>query len=300
MFKKILVILFIITLAGTAFWFFDQRSFTIPIEFPKELQNKIRTTKEAFSETIARIEERSKDIKAPPPLRALIQAQNAYLTREGVLEWTNIHRNSNGGLSALSINSQLNDAAELKLQEMFSEQYFEHISPAGEGPSDKVDRAGYAYIAVGENLALGNFEDDKVLLQGWMDSPGHRENILSNFTEIGIAVGEGTFEGKKTWLAVQMFGRPLSACKAVDTRLEDEIRMDEGTLEQLRTRADVLLADIEQPRKFKTQAKVDAYNSIVKEYNQLIAKINLLIKKLQGEITVYNGQVQAFNTCAQG
>src|SRR6185369_15716694 len=117
------------------------------------------------------------------------------------------------GLPALKENALLDKAAKKKLDDMFAQQYFEHINPQGKGPSDLAKSVGYDYIAIGENLALGNFKNDAELVQAWMDSPGHRANILNKqYTEIGVAVGQGTYEGKKTWLAVQEFGRPTSSC----------------------------------------------------------------------------------------
>src|SRR5688572_23107544 len=182
---------------------------------------------------------------------------------------------------------------------MFDRQYFAHESPTGEGPADVIAAAGYDYVTVGENLALGNFADDRDLVQAWMDSPGHRANILEGkFTEIGVAVGRGMFEGRMTWMAVQEFGKPAADCPVVSAELQAQIEADKERLDGLEARADALKSEIESSKKPRTPEERDAYNAKVDEYNALAREINALIGQIQGEITVYNGQVQAYNACA--
>ncbi|MDP3997281.1 MAG: CAP domain-containing protein, partial [bacterium] len=152
-----------------------------------------------------------KEILAPPPLRLPFSENAGQLTSAGILRATNLHRGENN-VAALTANTVLDKAAQAKLADMFAKQYFEHVSPDGAGPGDVVENAGYQFIRVGENLALGNFADDTELVQAWMDSPGHRANILySGFSQIGIATTRGTYEGQQVWIAVQEFGLPLSA-----------------------------------------------------------------------------------------
>src|SRR3989338_8052144 len=98
-----------------------------------------------------------KEISAPAPLRIPVKKISAVLTEPGVINWTNAQRKDNGNLPPLKENLILNAAAEAKLKDMFKNQYFEHVSPAGIGPGELVESAGYEYIASGENLALGNF-----------------------------------------------------------------------------------------------------------------------------------------------
>ena len=58
-----------------------------------------------------------------------------------------------------------------------------------------------------------------------MASPGHRANILnSRFIDIGVAVKEGEYQGKETWLAVQEFGEPLSDCPSPSTDLRFQLK----------------------------------------------------------------------------
>jgi len=111
--------------------------------------------------------------------------KNIKLTVKGVIDNTNKQRALNGDLPVLKENFKLNFSAEKKLQDMFVKQYFEHNSPEGIGVGDLGLQAGYEYIIIGENLALGNFKDDASLVDAWMASPGHRANILNKkYTEI--------------------------------------------------------------------------------------------------------------------
>ena len=258
-----------------------------------DFSKKLSESKVDIENTI--IDEVKKEIFAPPPLRAKQEAAGANLTQGGVLSWTNENRKQNG-LPALSANPALNLAAALKVNDMFGKQYFAHVSPSGLGPDHWVDEAGYKYVTIGENLALGNFKDDEELVRAWMDSPGHRANILnSRFTEIGVAVGEGVFEGKTTWLAVQVFGLPLSSCTEPSQTLKSRIDLLESQIDSLEDKLAELKAKIESRNKRDPE-----YNQLVKEYNDLVAQYNGLIDEFKSLIGQYNGQVIEFNKCLAG
>ncbi|NLG06411.1 MAG: hypothetical protein GX559_01790 [Candidatus Pacebacteria bacterium] len=124
-----------------------------------------------------------------------------------VLVATNDKRTSMG-LSPLQINEKLNQAALAKAQHMFSEQYWAHSAPDGTQPWVFIKNAGYVYKYAGENLAR-DFDTTDEMVKAWMNSPTHKENIINpNFTEIGLAVVNGTLNGFSTTLVVQMFGAP--------------------------------------------------------------------------------------------
>lgn len=115
---------------------------------------------------------------------------------------------SENGLDKLKENPLLNAIAEERARDMFEKQYFAHDSPTGEGDADVAQRVGYRYKKIGENIAKGWYLNDKKLVDGWMQSPGHRKNILySEYDEIGVAVVKGRFEGDEVIIGVQIFGR---------------------------------------------------------------------------------------------
>jgi hypothetical protein len=112
------------------------------------------------------------------------------------------------GLAPLQINEKLNQAAMAKAQHMFSEQYWAHSSPDGIQPWAFIKNAGYVYKYAGENLAR-DFDGTEEMMSAWMNSPTHKENIVNaNFTQIGLAVLNGTLNGFNTTLVVQMFAAP--------------------------------------------------------------------------------------------
>lgn len=235
-----------------------------------------------------------KAVVAPGPLRAVTQAPtSSTLTVQGVIEQTNIARAQNGGLPALTENSLLNLDAQMKVNDMFAKQYFEHESPTGVGPADLAKAVGYSYVTVGENLALGDFAGDSGVVTAWMNSPGHRANILNaHYREIGVAVGRGMYEGRMTWLAVQSFGLPLSACPSVDATLKALIDSNNVTIASMRAQLDAKKAQIESTPQYDS-----SYNTYVNEFNSLVPQYNNLIEANRSAVATYNAGVQAFNAC---
>ncbi len=117
-----------------------------------------------------------------------------------VVSYTNVERVKNG-LSELQIDHKLSEVAWYKSQDMQRLGYFDHTSPTYGSPFDMMLDFGVQYTAAGENIAYG-YPTAESLVQAWMDSPGHRANILSeSFTHIGVGyVQEGHY-------ATQMFIR---------------------------------------------------------------------------------------------
>jgi uncharacterized protein YkwD len=110
------------------------------------------------------------------------------------------------GLGPLRLESRLTLAAGDRARDMFDKRYFAHVSPDGIQPFTWVRERGYRYRTVGENLALG-FRGTAVV-DGWMRSPGHRENILQrSFNEVGIAIADGSpARGYRGPLVVALYG----------------------------------------------------------------------------------------------
>ena len=92
------------------------------------------------------------------------------------------------GLKPLRVNGELSAAALDRIGDMFAKHYFSHVSPDGIQPWQWVDKRGYDYRAMGENLAVG-YETAESVVDGWMHSEHHRENVLMPaFDEVGVAV----------------------------------------------------------------------------------------------------------------
>lgn len=124
---------------------------------------------------------------------------------EKLVEATNAKRQA-AGLTPLSLDSQLSEAAQRKAADMFRKNYWAHNSPTGETPWEFISGAGYTYTVAGENLAK-NFSDSQSVVDAWMASPTHKENLMkASYRDIGFAVVNGILNGEETTLVVQMFG----------------------------------------------------------------------------------------------
>lgn len=241
-----------------------------------------------------------------------------------VLKWTNQYRADNG-LATLTINDLLVKAAQNKTDDMFKNQYFEHISPSGVTPAQVVTSAGYKYNMTGENLALGDFKDEKDLVDAWMASPGHRANILNTeYTEIGIATGLNTFEDRgKTWLAVQEFGKPLTDCTKADAATLSDLNTKKAEFDSLNSQVTTLNAEASNLNsqandkiqkgneiyantsdKTKAQSYWDEGTALrtqsqakLAQAKTLQTQAEALQKEIQQESDNYNAQVNTYNAC---
>ncbi|MCH4240134.1 MAG: CAP domain-containing protein [Oscillospiraceae bacterium] len=114
-----------------------------------------------------------------------------------VLTLVNQQRTANG-LRALSANAQLMKTATLKSEDMAKLNYFDHTSPTYGSPFDMMKQFGISYRTAGENIAMGQTSPEQVM-NGWMNSEGHRKNILNAaFTQIGIGIAQNA-NGQYIW-----------------------------------------------------------------------------------------------------
>jgi len=126
-----------------------------------------------------------------------------------LLAGTNKEREAKS-LGDLQLNDQLSQAAFLKAQDMFKNDYWAHTSPAGIEPWKWFGDAGYNYSVAGENLAK-NYPNSDATVNAWMNSPSHRENILNGkYVDVGFAIVDGTLNGRATTLVVAFYGAPVT------------------------------------------------------------------------------------------
>ena len=129
-----------------------------------------------------------------------------------VIRLTNVER-TRRGIRSLNTNSKLHRAVKKHSKYMMRHRYLGHSGPNGNTPSDRARSEGYSQYGVGENAyhyPHGRRRSDRrtaqLLVKGWMDSPGHRANILNReYTDIGVAVVRRLPRGR-TYYATQVFG----------------------------------------------------------------------------------------------
>lgn len=126
-------------------------------------------------------------------------------------------------------NAELDDAAEYFAGFMARTDKYGHQAD-GHTPAERADEHGYDYCLVSENIAMQSsslgFETKELarrFMEGWKESPGHRENMLDpDVTDIGVAVARSEETGR--YYAVQMFGRPHS--EQIEFRIANESQAD--------------------------------------------------------------------------
>lgn len=122
-----------------------------------------------------------------------------------LLTETNAQR-SQAGLPPLRLDARLNNSAAAKATDMIRYNYWAHVSPTGVQPWYWFEQANYHYAYAGENLAM-DFDTTAGVIQGWMNSPEHRANVLNpHYIDIGFAVLNGQLLGHPTTLVVAHYG----------------------------------------------------------------------------------------------
>lgn len=124
---------------------------------------------------------------------------------------TNEERSKNN-MSALTLNAQLNDSALRKCQDMVAKNYWSHNDPEGNEPWHFIDQVNYSYETAGENLAYGFISENNVVT-GWMNSEGHRKNILGDYSEVGFGTckSDNYVNNGRQLIVVQHLSIPTTA-----------------------------------------------------------------------------------------
>lgn len=149
-------------------------------------------------------------IVPPAPAPAAAPVPGRYgATESRIFELINAERKRRG-LSALAYNAQLGQMAKIQSQNMAYFQRMAHVIPEAKLPTmtDRARHVGYPFGRLAENIALG-FPDAQAAVQGWMNSKGHRANILnSDVSETGIGIARSSAGGL---YYTQVFGRRISS-----------------------------------------------------------------------------------------
>jgi uncharacterized protein YkwD len=230
------------------------------------------------------------------PTEPEVRIVNNYYNDSQILSATNLER-ENASLEPLLPNQILDQVAVLRADDLFTNQYFQHDSPDGLSAADLAKDLDYDYLLIGENLALGNFDNEQDIVSSWMESPGHRENILNaKYKELGVAVKEGIFDGEKVTIAVQIFANPLSNCIKPNSQTKSLIDESTISIKQMQVEATQMFSNLE---KIKNDYSLDRsyYTQKVQEYNYFAKKVNDAVVALKGLVDIYNTGVNSYNSC---
>jgi uncharacterized protein YkwD len=144
----------------------------------------------------------------PPPSSSGDTPTTLDAFEQQVLELTNSIR-AEAGLPALRSAPPLSAAADKHSQDMAANDYFSHVQPDGDTLGDRARDEGYSYSRLGENIAAG-YRTPEDVVAGWMNSSGHRANILNaEFEEIGIGYHQDPGADRYTHYWTQVFGTEL-------------------------------------------------------------------------------------------
>jgi uncharacterized protein YkwD len=213
------------------------------------------------------------------------------LSESGVIDLTNVVRTSEG-LATLDPNPSLTAIAEERARDMIESQYFGHVSPSGDRVALVASRSGYQYAVIAENLAAGRFTNSQGVVDAWLQSPGHRKNILSSqVRDIGVSVVKGRINGTDGWVVVQVFGtqRPL-ASHASNSRDSFGYQIGSGD------------RGSESPisRLSKVRLDLDKEKESIQRDTRLLAGNSSRIQELNARISAYNSKAGQYNHAIGG
>lgn len=142
------------------------------------------------------------NLAQPSPVSpTLAQAQPSIA--DALLTLVNAER-QRAGVAPLRLNNNLATAAQRHAQDMAATRTLSHQGSDGSTLRSRIDGTNYGWMAIGENVAMGQTSPEAVM-RSWMNSAGHRRNILNpNFQELGVGYAEGG--GRPYW--VQVFAKP--------------------------------------------------------------------------------------------
>ncbi|HDW3055271.1 TPA: serine protease [Bacillus cereus] len=156
---------------------------------PAEEVQKPEAQKPAENNNTQKPAEQKPAEQKPAEQKPAEEAKSLSEFEQRVVELTNAERTKQG-LPALKIDTELSKVARIKSEDMQKNNYFDHNSPTYGSPFDMMKKFGISYTSAGENIAQGQRTPEEVV-QAWMNSAGHRANILNNgFTHIGVGYVE--------------------------------------------------------------------------------------------------------------
>ncbi|WP_161794831.1 CAP domain-containing protein [Desulfonatronum thioautotrophicum] len=233
------------------------------------------------------------------------------LNASDIVKLTNEYRISLG-LPPLRENFQLTHAAEYRANDMIKNSYYAHVNPVtGENPGDAITQANYQFRTYAENIAMGNFQSNRHIVDGWINSPGHRANIVNpDIREIGVAIIKDNLTplGRPSvYYGVQLFASPMPDCSrpsnADKALLQDMQRRNDDIWKRVddkRREIENLKSRIDRETNTATRNRlIPDYNRQVGAFNSLAAEAKGMQESLKLVVQAYNKKVNEYNACMQ-
>ena len=198
-------------------------------------------------------------------------------TEEDIIKLINNSRHEQG-LPDLVQNEKLSVSAMKKAGDMEAKQYFEHVSPDGLQPWFFAEEEGYDYKNFGENLAEGFFSAESVH-KSWMESSGHRDNILSEeFSEVGVAILGFEQNGLQSFLVVEHFGTQFEPEESIKITCSTKLQIHCIDAEKKKT--EVKHSIETQEELLKKMKKEEAGNDSINKVQENLNKLNGMTKEI--------------------
>lgn len=169
-------------------------------DVPEEVEEPEEEETPETPEEVEKPEEKPEEPEETPEEEENAPIQGVSEIEQEVLRLVNIERQK-AGLGSFRLSAELSHVARDKSKDMAHNNYFSHNSPTHGSPFDMMKAYGINYRTAGENIAKG-YNSAQAVVNGWMNSPGHRANILnSSFNTLGV--GYYNHNGTAYW--TQMF-----------------------------------------------------------------------------------------------
>jgi uncharacterized YkwD family protein len=165
-----------------------------PIRYRVQPNDTLWGISQKFGIDLSQLMNENPQIKEPSSLKSgetinVPHMEDISSEENKVLELVNRERGKKG-LQMLKGNSELTRVARKKCQDMINKNYFAHQSPTYGSPFQMMEAEGIRFSAAGENIAKGQRTAEEVM-SAWMNSPGHRSNIMSPvYTELGVGMAK--------------------------------------------------------------------------------------------------------------
>ncbi len=209
-------------------------------------------------------------------------------TMEDMLTAVNAER-AQYGLSPLVLSYKLTQAAQTQADDMAFNKFMSHYGSDGSSPFDRMKRVGYNYKTAGENVAAG-YDSVTDVMVGWMNSEGHRANILdSSFTQLGVGYQS---DSNGRWYWVQTFGTPFNT-DSNDIIPVNTYYTNPNSYSMMQQRAEILfnLLEYDYPVLFApsrvTEQMYDDYGDVI--YYRIYDETNSALAVYMGDFYYFLG-----------